>query len=184
MRDLILKIMGKIGYYPKRIKFRESTRYAKEIFKDKPITVTEIGVDEGKNTLNILQNLNVKKIYLIDPYSDYEDYGAKTNYINKAKTDAIKRLKKYKDKIVWIYDFSDKAINKIPECDFIYVDGNHHYDFIKEDLKLYFPKVKRGGIFAGHDIEQKGVFRAISRFIVRNKLNGWVGYPDWIIRVR
>lgn len=182
MKDMILKLIGKTGYYPKRIGFRESTRYAKETFKNKPIIVTEVGVDEGKNALNILKNLNVEKIYLIDPYNDNESYGADKDYIEKAKKSAIKRLRKYKEKITWLYEYSDDAIAKIPMCDYIYVDGNHHYQYIKKDLELYFDKVKDGGVFAGHDIENKEVFKAVSEVVVNNKLEGWVSYPDWIIR--
>jgi len=187
IRQFILKQIGKIGYYPKRIKFRESTRYAKEVFGNKPITIAEIGVDEGKNSLVILENLNVEKIYLIDPYEDYEGYRAiegvsEKNYINSARKSAMNRLRKYKDKIVWVREYSEKAADKIPKCDFIYVDGNHHYEYVKKDLKLFFDKVKDGGVFAGHDIERKGVFKAVSEFVVKNKLDSWASYPDWIIR--
>jgi hypothetical protein len=35
--------------------------------------------------------------------------------------------------------------------DFIYIDANHSYDFVKEDLELWYPKVKPGGWVMGHD---------------------------------
>ena len=35
--------------------------------------------------------------------------------------------------------------------DFIYIDANHAYDFVVEDINLWFPKLKKGGIFSGHD---------------------------------
>ena len=35
--------------------------------------------------------------------------------------------------------------------DFVYLDANHRYEAIKDDLKWWFPKTKPGGIFAGHD---------------------------------
>jgi tRNA(Arg) A34 adenosine deaminase TadA len=35
--------------------------------------------------------------------------------------------------------------------DFIYIDANHKYEFVLQDLKLWFPKLRKGGIFAGHD---------------------------------
>ena len=31
-------------------------------------------------------------------------------------------------------------------------------------------------------IEEKGVFKAVSEFVVENKLNAWCNYPDWIIQ--
>jgi hypothetical protein len=35
--------------------------------------------------------------------------------------------------------------------DFIYIDGNHSYESVKEDMNIWFPKLKKGGLFAGHD---------------------------------
>lgn len=36
--------------------------------------------------------------------------------------------------------------------DFVYIDANHHYEFVKQDIKAWLPKVKKGRYFAGHDI--------------------------------
>ena len=52
-------------------------------------------------------------------------------------------------------DFStnSKLIQSFPEgyFDFIYIDGDHSYKGAKSDLINYFPKVRQGGIIAGHD---------------------------------
>ena len=187
IKTLVLDICGKLGFYPKRTRFRASTKYAKKIFGRKPVVIAEIGVDEGKNTLNLLENFNIKKIYLIDPYTEYKDFLDSTPHktsknMSSAYIEAANRLRKYKNKIVWIREFSEDAVNKIPVCDFIYIDGNHAYDYVKKDIELYFKKVKKGGILAGHDIEEKDVFKAFSEFVVKNKLNAWITYPDWIIQ--
>ncbi|MES2199322.1 MAG: class I SAM-dependent methyltransferase [Chlamydiota bacterium] len=38
----------------------------------------------------------------------------------------------------------------------MFIDGNHDYDFVKEDIKLWLPKVRAGGILAGHDYDPEG----------------------------
>lgn len=187
LKTLFLDLCGKIGFYPKKVIFRASTKYAKKIFGRKPVIVAEIGVDEGKNALNILKKLNVKKIYLIDPYTEYKDLldsvpHKNSENLNHAFNEATKRLKNYEDKIVWIREFSEVAINKIPECNFIYIDGNHAYNYVKKDIELYFEKVKKEGILAGHDMEDKDVLKALFEFVIKNKLNAWVTFPDWIIQ--
>lgn len=187
IKTLVLDVCGKLGFYPKRTRFRASTKYAKKIFGRKPFVIAEVGVDEGKNSLNFLKNLNVKKIYPIDPYIGYKDFLDSAPHktgknMSLAYREAVNRLKKYKDKTVLVREFSEDAINKIPECDFIYIDGNHIYDYVKKDIELYFGKVKKGGILAGHDIEEKGVLKVFSEFVVKIKLNAWVTYPDWIIQ--
>jgi predicted O-methyltransferase YrrM len=41
--------------------------------------------------------------------------------------------------------FADESV------DFVYVDARHDYTSVKQDLETWWPKVKRGGILAGHD---------------------------------
>ncbi len=45
--------------------------------------------------------------------------------------------------------------------DGIFVDGSHDYDSVCADLAAWLPKVKAGGVFAGHDINQPAVRRAL-----------------------
>lgn len=35
--------------------------------------------------------------------------------------------------------------------DFVFIDANHTYDFVKADVLAWLPKIKPGGIIAGHD---------------------------------
>ena len=37
--------------------------------------------------------------------------------------------------------------------DFVFIDADHQYESIKQDIELWLPKVKKGGILAGHDAE-------------------------------
>lgn len=50
--------------------------------------------------------------------------------------------------------------------DFVFIDGDHHYDSVKEDIAAWLPKVKRGGTIAGHDYDttnppSAGLVRAV-----------------------
>lgn len=38
------------------------------------------------------------------------------------------------------------------KLDFLFIDGDHSYDGVKQDFKMYAPLMKRGGIVAFHDI--------------------------------
>jgi len=115
----------------------------------------EIGSYEGLNALSILMYLDVKKIYLIDPYlgpyihtkDDFYDPG----YI---KYIAHTRLEEFKDKIVWLEMKSDESSKFVTDkLDFIYIDGNHKYNAVMKDLFDFYPKMKKGAIMGGHDFE-------------------------------
>lgn len=56
--------------------------------------------------------------------------------------------------------FEDNSI------DFVFLDASHEYEDIKADIAAWYPKVKSGGIFAGHDYEWNGVKRAVTEFSV------------------
>ena len=169
--------------------WRFSTLIAREKFGKKPIDVIEIGVEAGENSRNILRELNVNKIYLIDPWEEYEDYSdSETERTQNKITETLNRckrnLKKWKDKVVYVREYSSKAADKVPMADFIYIDGNHEYDYVMEDLKKYYPKVKQGGIIAGHDIcWQRGnaVIDAVRDFCEENNLVFHVSWEDWWI---
>lgn len=55
---------------------------------------------------------------------------------------------------------------KDESLDFVFIDASHEYEDVIEDLKIWFPKVKKGGILAGHDCypnnpEWGGVHKAV-----------------------
>jgi len=162
---------------------REAVKFAKKYFRGKKIIAVEIGVFFGYNARDINRDLNLVKFYLIDPYEKYEDYKNDGAYslLEKAKKKAHK-INNFKNNI-WIEEFSDKAIKKInEEIDFIYIDGNHECEYVKKDLELYWKKMKKGGIMAGHDIQYLGVSEAVLEFAKKKNLDVNFGERrDWWI---
>ena len=45
--------------------------------------------------------------------------------------------------------------------DFIFLDADHSYEHVKQDIQLWLPKLKLGGIYCGHDLDHEGVDLAI-----------------------
>jgi hypothetical protein len=119
------------------------------------IIMIEIGSYCGESTEIFLQSGKIKMIYCIDPWeTDYDD-----------NDDASKSNMKLAESI-----FDNKIINrfnqtvkiKLPSniaknlfddasVDFVYIDGNHTYQYVKDDLINYLPKIKNGGFIGGHD---------------------------------
>jgi len=123
----------------------------------------EIGVQSGGFSETILKTwAKCEKYIMIDPWMHQEflQVGAKVDS-EKLKNNAMfqqkkKRLQRFEDngvKLEYIRDLANKAQTQVPDdsLDFIYIDGRHDYKAVQEDLKLYWPKLRKGGIFAGPD---------------------------------
>lgn len=68
--------------------------------------------------------------------------------------------------------------------DFIYIDGCHEYECVLEDIKAWLPKIKKDGIFAGHDFDWPGVKKAVDEIFDQNilvKYDGVGNGPTWIV---
>lgn len=47
--------------------------------------------------------------------------------------------------------------------DFLFIDGSYKYEYVIKNLDLYYPKIRLGGMIAGHDYHDKspGVIKAV-----------------------
>jgi len=117
----------------------------------------EVGVDWGVNARDMLGNLYIVKLFLVDCWA-----GERTS--ERAK----KLLEGFEGQVIWLEKRSDEVTDdEIPRnsLDFCYIDGGHDYKTVKGDLEMYWPRVKKGGLFAGHDyMQQEGVHRAVNEF--------------------
>jgi predicted O-methyltransferase YrrM len=128
----------------------------------------EIGVHIGNNALWMLENLDIKKLYLIDPYDVYPSNNPERVIIGpfpKNKKIAKKLLSTYSDKIEWIYKYSWDALDDIPDkvADFVYIDGDHRGSAVYKDLQ-YYKKVKPDSLLCGHDWRFPSIKEAVEKF--------------------
>ena len=68
MIDIISKKLNRhlVSYYP-----RNADKFVLDRFKDKEINVIEVGVWKGFHAEFLLKYLNIKRLYLVDPYENY-----------------------------------------------------------------------------------------------------------------
>lgn len=112
----------------------------------------EIGVFEGKYT-EVLARSGLR-VYGVDPWLVYEDYGTPdyASVAEKRYQKTLRRLAPYPN--VTIYrETSMEALKHFDDesVDFVYIDGNHLFKYVAEDIWEWWKKVKKGGIVAGHD---------------------------------
>ena len=136
----------------------------------------EIGVCHGFSTEYFFKNVsNIKKIYAVDNYPTFVDWdGTRVTAERQQETKerCFKRLSPFIDKVSFIYDMSEKFALSLEDdsLDFLFIDGDHSYDATLKDMQMYWPKVKSGGLFAGHDANLSSVDAAIKEFFKDKKV--------------
>ena len=124
----------------------------------------EIGVYKGEYT-EILLKAGLK-IYGIDPWTAYSDYDDPDHNRFQEGLDYLyghtqRRLAPYlqNGQCTLVRKTSMEAINDFEgeSLDFVYVDGNHHFKYVAEDICEWIKKIKKGGIISGHDYASEGV---------------------------
>jgi len=141
----------------------------------------EVGVWRGDYSAEIISALTPVQFTGVDPYllhPGYADCPDPVEFANQYNLDQL-------------YDRTSARFHQWPgatlrrqtgvaasklfsdsELDFVYIDGDHSYEFVSTDIKAWWPKVKSGGILAGHDYTPGnpakghiyGVIQAVTEF--------------------
>jgi hypothetical protein len=150
----------------------------------------EIGVDKGDFAAKIIEIVRPAKLHLIDPwvyfndprYSDSiygGDHGQNQETMDARFQDVERR---FSDRIsaqqVVVHRMSSsEAVSSFPDryFDWIYIDANHLYEYVKQDLEQYARKVKPNGYILGDDYKtpgwwEDGVTRAVDEFVKQSNL--------------
>jgi len=157
---------------------RKSAQKVNEKIK-RPIIAVEIGVRAGHNALAMLNEMNIRTLFLVDPYFPYDDGGVyQTERMQKKNMiEMLDRLAEHCEKTILLFQKSEKAVELFPDkyFDYLYIDGEHSYEGVMKDLELWHPKVKDEGILAGHDynslVAWPGVTKAVKEFAGKRNLS-------------
>ena len=173
-------------------------------------TGLEIGVWQGWYTTKMLHYTSMK-IIAVDPWvatDSYEDidhtspdfnpyelgadgllwqearYISTLNMLLQFPKDRWEVLRSYSNRVV--HFFEDNSL------DFVYIDGEHSYEAVSDDIACWWSKIKSGGIMSGHDYNETnpGTKQAVNEFAEKNNLefkitgttveNGDADAPSWL----
>jgi hypothetical protein len=148
------------------------------------LTGAEIGVYKGDNAEFILSLLKPTMLYLVDPWNNFLDTDSNEIIGEIQYIQTQERLKMYGNKrLIKKTSLEASKLFNNEELDFVYIDGDHNYRQVKQDLGLWYSKVKKGGILSGHDYHEtmEGVVLAVNEFVGENKLDLMHSSTDWWI---
>jgi predicted O-methyltransferase YrrM len=135
-------------------------------------TFVELGAWLGKSSAYLCDKATHQNITIIDSFKGTAEYI--DSYYKLAKTNDIYELflenmgtRKYKAIKATSKAASKKFANE--SLDVVFIDLTHTYEAVKEDIKLWLPKVKKGGFIAGDDYHEhwKGVIQAVDELLPR-----------------
>jgi hypothetical protein len=187
--DLLITEAGYLLGYSQYYAERPVNKFVSDYF-DYPITAVEIGVFRGGNSVNMLKSFPIEHLYLIDPYEAYKGYEKESlmfPFLPKSFEYVLNKIWNSGfpvDNITPIQMMSEDAVDYIPnDIDFIYIDGNHAYEYVKKDVELYYPKLKSGGILGGHDFVNMGlsgdIQRAVYELADEHNMSIYAEKHDW-----
>jgi predicted O-methyltransferase YrrM len=134
-------------------------------------TGAEIGVLKGIYSAVLCEANPNLKLFSIDCWG----YGEKKRreYHLQAYEEAKIRLAPYN--VVILYKLSMEAVLDFDDesLDFVYIDANHRPDFVREDIREWTKKVKKGGIVSGHDYHGD-VAGVVDEYVRNNNLELFV----------
>lgn len=146
-------------------------------------TFVEIGCKEGRTTGHILKTIPDSRVIAIDPWIVQEKSADKTKEtyeswdFAKIEAEFCENTGVTRDRIggssmsaderlIFLRHTSEWAAENCPwgQADLIFIDALHDYEHVKQDIALWWPKIRIGGILALHDFNHKwpGVERAVA----------------------
>jgi hypothetical protein len=146
----------------------------------------EIGVWAGDLSAAILRAVRPTRLHLLDPWAFAPDERYEQAWYGGARAGSQAEMDEVYERVLQRFEteIADGAVAihrstsaeaaaefEDASLDWVYVDGNHLYEYVQMDLALFAPKVRPGGLLAGDDYGaagwwDDGVRRAVDRFLV------------------
>lgn len=125
--------------------------------RKRPVKGIEVGMWCGENSESLLTRYLRLELIGVDPYDDTIPCKNKISF-QKAERLAVLRLAPYWERFRWLKLHSEDAFPLFTDAsfDFVFIDADHRYEGVKADILGWMPKVKKGGIIAGHDYKVPG----------------------------
>lgn len=132
----------------------------------------EIGTCYGAYAERLYQNIPGLSLIAVDNWDNPETTRRERGRTVTVEAKARAKLAPYGATI--IKKSSMEAVKDVPDefLDFVYIDADHTYEAVKEDIREWSRKVRPGGIVSGHDYYEfksgrGGIIPAVDEYIAK-----------------
>lgn len=132
----------------------------------------EVGVERGLYSETLCRKIPGLELVAVDCWQTHRGY---REHVSQEKLDgfyqqAQKRLAPYGAQVIKGWSTAVAARFEPGAFDFVYIDANHDFANVVKDIAAWSPKVRKGGIVAGHDFIRRN--NDISHHVVQ-AVRGW-----------
>lgn len=162
----------------------------------------EVGVFRGEFSRVLLRTWRCASLLSVDPWREFPQ----TEYVDACNMSQSEHDANYRDTVERLRPFGKRSrILKATSMEaaaniasaslaFVYLDAQHHYEAVRDDIDLWHSKVKPGGVLGGHDYldgvldsGRYGVKKAVDEFAAANGyavvLTQERDWPSWFVRI-
>lgn len=132
------------------------------IYQIKIKVIVEIGVFRGKNAAILREEFPHAHLYLIDPWASSNTYLYSGTAVSKEQEvfdeayERVKTLFAEDPNVTLIKKTAEEAAPELPDhLDLVFIDANHDYNVVKNQILTWRKKVRPGGILSGHNYGRK-----------------------------
>lgn len=154
-----------------------------------PLRFVEVGVHKGETSRLLLSYFPNASLHMVDPWGDLRDEeyrlsGDSCAFLSDDEQaacllHAMGRTAFAEERRTIVRQTSLEAAGLFAECsvDAVFLDADHTYEAVRDDLVAWSPKIASKGVLCGHDFGHPrdrrgswGVGRAVREFAVKHSL--------------
>ena len=135
----------------------------------------EIGTNTGWSARCWCQRNHGMHLTCVDPYSTYSARGSQKKQDSNYEK-ALAALKPYNAEIIRECSLDVVDSFEDDELDFVYIDGDHTFDPVMQDLIRWAPKVQENGLIMLHDycvFTHAGIIEAVNAYTTCHRIDPW-----------
>ena len=155
-------------------------RYRRDLYKLFPdvseCVVVELGVAEGLHSRDLCEQ-GWKLVISVDAWETMNqtgDGGSPQAWHDQNYKNTCDLLRPYGGRSKILRGPTTAMAQYVPDesVDLVYIDADHSYEGVRNDIAAWWPKLRNGGVIAFHDYEMShyGVKQAVTEFAASNSL--------------
>ncbi len=130
----------------------------------------ELGVSQGRFTMYLCATMHDMQMMAVDRWEEQPEHPSE-GWVGWNHEGSYRKFsetcKAYFPGRVAIHRMDSAAAASLVEdgsMDFVFIDADHSYEGCLKDIDAWLPKVRKGGLIAGHDYNKKwpGVVQSVS----------------------